>query len=467
MKAVVLPVFAAMALMLSGCGLKKAVVRKFISPQAINGFINITAAKEESLNEYCDKKQNLVMANITKSIWWPGCGLISKISEFDEKGKGDGKCAPISDGGCVKKAIMKEMDDFNTEYGGKRVTYRSRAGKDKDGKEIEVMDLEGWFLAAPDATKDTPRIVVQHGFTSNSNKFRTMFVAYLLRKIGYSVLVNNLRDHCYSEDTKERIIGWGHAYPYDLLGAWDYLRKEADGAGAIDSSKVGILGFSMGGFTANNAFGLEPKIPGVWLDGAPFTPRDGFDIGFKKALGNKAFIHGAVSDDVWEHIVEEALKSKVDLSEHLPQDELPRGPKEKRKVFVTANKQDSTVPYSSGESLVKLLKTLPEQYDLIEFWSLDNKCDAEDHCIDFMTHTEDYEDKLTRFWAHVFEGEAYTSRLYEVNIGLTRYEASNSSVLIGAAFCALFIGFIVVRRERSRHGFSSNTELEGLCEFDE
>lgn len=43
---------------------------------------------------------------------------------------------------------------------------------------------------------------------------------------------------------------WGNAYPYDLLGAWDFAR-----AGAGGDAQVGLVGLSKGGFTALNAMG--------------------------------------------------------------------------------------------------------------------------------------------------------------------------------------------------------------------
>jgi len=319
-------------------------------------------------------------------------------------------------------------------------------------------------LPAPGATKDTPRIVVQHGFTSNSNKFRTMFVAYLLRKLGYSVLVNNLRDHCYSEDSSQRVVGWGHAYPYDLLGAWDYTKDHA--ADPIDASKVGILGFSMGGFTTNNAFGLEPKIPAVWIDGAPISPRAGFEVGFKGALGPADFLHGHIINEVWEAVEEAAMKKGVDLEEHLPEKEFPNGPDTKRKVFVTANKQDGTVHYSSSQALVALLKKYPKKYDLVEFWSLDGDCNGETHCIDFLAHTETYSKKLGTFWAGVFSAAPAAERLYDAKAGLMQ-ETMSTSLMMPMSACAfgfivLAVGFIVHARRVRLAGATPHLLIEQM-----
>jgi pimeloyl-ACP methyl ester carboxylesterase len=410
---------AAMSASLSGCGLVEKAVGKHISPTAIEGFLKIQGTMKDQIKEYCGD-QNLDMSNITESIWWPSCGMISKMDDFKKK-KDGGKCA---DDGCVDIKVMKEMSEFNKKYGGKKVSYKSRAGKGSDGKDIEVVTLTGWWLPAPDAKPSTPRVVVQHGFMSNSNKFRTMFLAYLLRKIGYSVLVNNLRDHCYSDKSSDKIISWGDAYPMDVLGAWDHARSFW-GAEDNDASMVGIAGFSMGGFTSLNAFGLEAKIPAAWIDGAPFSPRDGFEVGFKAALGKAAFLHGHIIDDVWEDVEQHAKKDGIDLNAHLPEKELPKGPDTKRPIFVTANKQDKTVAFSSGEKTVKLLKSLPDKYAL-EFWPLDAKCGDQTHCLDYLTHTEEYEAKLKDFWGKVFpkptaapkaaatpKPKAKASRLYE------------------------------------------------------
>merc|ERR1712039_664900 len=38
--------------------------------------------------------------------------------------------------------------------------------------------------------------------------------------------------------------------------------------------QVGILGQSMGGFVASTAFGLEPRVPALWVESGVYDPRD-------------------------------------------------------------------------------------------------------------------------------------------------------------------------------------------------
>jgi len=244
---------------------------------AIDGFITL---KEEHVKEYCGKDyEDLGIGDITHRIWWPGCGKdfapLTKMEDFEKQCPKDG---------CIKPQTMKEMDDFNEKYGGRKVSYKSRNGKGEDGKALEQVTLSGWWMPAPNHNKDTPRIVVQHGFTSNSNKFRQQFLAWQLRKMGFSVLVNNFRDHCYSDRSKAHTVEWGHAYPYDLLGAWDYAKADSDGVmgGSLPSEKVGIMGISMGAFTTANAFGIDGDVPAVWIDGPPRSPKVGFIMGAEK-----------------------------------------------------------------------------------------------------------------------------------------------------------------------------------------
>jgi len=282
----------------------------------------------------------------------------------------------------------------------------------------------------------------------------------------------------------------------DELGAWDYAKDHADDK--IDASKVGLFGFSMGAFTTGNAFGMEGDVPAAWIDGAPITPRAGFEVGFKKEVGHAAKY---ITDEVWADVEKAAKKEGVDLNRNLPEKALPTGPDTKRPVFVTANKKDGTVDYSSSEALVKVLKKYPKKYDLKEFWSLDGECvEGQAHCLDHLTHTDEYSAKLCKFWSGVFgtdptcKAEAADQKkpdepkaeekkkadepkaeetkkadepkaagaLFEQRGSVLEAASSSSNFIVAAAFAASAAGlFALGRRMRSAREVASRELLDG------
>jgi len=364
-----------------------------VSGMGITTFLHID---EKYVEEYCNA--DLTMKNLTDNTWWPGCGP-------------EGKYIPVKDGDfsvckgtCIKKQRMMDLDAFNEKWGGKLVSYQSRV--DKDGKtSAKTVELTGWLLLAPKHTAETPRIVLQHGFTSNSNQHRAQFFAYQLRKLGFSVLVNNFRDHCYSADTKVRINQWGHAAPYDTLGAWDYAVKDPDNVfgGPIEDKFVGVLGFSMGAFTTASLFGLEGRVPAVWVDSPPFTPKTGFYLVYLGALEGYGLgpLAPLLLDPVYAKIVEAAKAKGVDINENTPADTLPKGPDTKRQIFWVGNKDDNVVSYADGAKLKEVLDKYPKKYKLTE-WHLEGECNGGTHCEDHVRIPDEYEAKMCSFWTGVF-----------------------------------------------------------------
>jgi pimeloyl-ACP methyl ester carboxylesterase len=367
-----------------------------LTEDAIDKFITHDEGK---VGSNCDDAK-LNMSSMVETISWPGCGDIKSIDDFD-------KCT----GTCIQTATMREIDDFNTQHPGMKVSYVSRTGAGENGVALEQVNLTGWWLPAPGHNSNTPRIVVQHGHTSNSNQFRQLFVAFQLRKLGYSVLVNNLRDHCYSDDSDASVVEWGHAYPYDVLGAWDYLRSDPDKVlgGALDDGKVGILGFSMGALLTTTAFGIEGNVPAVWVDGPPLSPESAFRFGsFHHVRDNylpNAWLAQKATDiiipPVWENVVAEALKKGVDISEYTPGKVLPAGPETKRKIMVTANIHDTTVNIADGRELIEMLEALPSRYQVSDL-TFTELCNGKDHCIDHLAEADRYSAEMCKFWSDVF-----------------------------------------------------------------
>jgi len=296
------------------------------------------------------------------------------------------------------------------------VSYSSRQDPVGNPPATSV-SLTGWFLPAPNHNAMTPRVVLQHGFTSNSNKHRQQFMAYLLRKNGFSVLVNNFRDHCYSDDSVERVNTWGHAAPYDTLGAWDYAVNDPDNVfgGPISDGLVGVAGFSKGAFTAASLFGLEDRVPAIWVDAPPFTPKSAFALGAQSAMSDMGlgFMFPLIVDAVWANMVDAGNAKGVNIEENTPADTLPTGPDTSRPIFWVGNKDDTTVSYQEGVDLLALLESHPLKYQ-VEEWHLEGDCAGVTHCEDHIRIPAEYQARLCSFWTRVFglqESSCVTSQI--------------------------------------------------------
>jgi pimeloyl-ACP methyl ester carboxylesterase len=166
------------------------------------------------------------------------------------------------------KDLLSNIASFNsnvTHLRWKEATYYSRTG---DAGQSTVL-VRGWWLPAPCTPPNCPRVVMVHGMQKNWNDFPIHVAAVMMRQLGFSVLVTELRDHGLagaSDHPGYHGVGWD--YHLDVLGAWDFLVQDTDGAlgGPVDPSLVGVFGMGYGGGIALTAAGLESSIPGVWLE---------------------------------------------------------------------------------------------------------------------------------------------------------------------------------------------------------
>jgi len=342
---------------------------------------------EDKVMEFCES--GLTPPNMTANIWWPGCGETGSMAALNDT------CTLP----CYRGDILWSMDAQRQEMGWKKVSYKSRVAEG-----IQTIELAGWWLPAKQS--DAPRIVIQHGFQANSNKFRPQLMAGMLRALGYSVLLNNLRDHCYSQRSEAHIYEWGHAYPYDVLGALDFARNDPDGVlgGSVSDDKVGLLGISKGAFLTQITFGMEESLPAAWVDAPPFTADAVFRNGAKKKfkeLGLPDFVFALTIDQVWSRVQAAAIAKGVNLTEHMPEEMLPLGPDTGRPLTMVQNKDDTTVPESNNEKYVALLRTLPAKYT-VSNWLVEGMCHGDDHCVDHLRAYDEYLARLCTFWRGAF-----------------------------------------------------------------
>lgn len=332
--------------------------------------------QEDWMQPTVDKEGKLLTPNnLTFFEFWPGCERGPKTgADFD-------KCG----GSCFNSSLPIAMDFYNKENSYFAVNFPSRPGADGQA----VVNLTGWWLPNPkDPT--APIVVYAHGMSGSANQMRVQTVAYLLRKVGYSVLLPNFRDHGSSgssdSDASKKHITWGWAYHLDLLGAYDWAVTTQAGG---DATKVGVGGISMGGFAAAIATGMENRIQGIWLDGAVYDPYESVIIGqLGKFLGPLA---PALALPAWK-LTEKIVG--VELRKHLPEKDVPKRNTSFHYALVV-NAQDDLAAH--GKEEYPKLFNAHQGVEQTSFY-VDSTCNGEPHCTTVYQYPTEYEQKLKTFW---------------------------------------------------------------------
>ena len=124
------------------------------------------------------------------------------------------------------------------------------------------LTLAGWY--AP-GEPDAPVVLLTHGFGSCKCSPRILTVAGMLHKHGFNVLMYDMREHGTS-DIEDGRAAIGNEEYLDLLGAWDWLRKEK----GFTPAQIGVYGQSLGAGTTLIAFSQEKQLPAAFVD-SPFS----------------------------------------------------------------------------------------------------------------------------------------------------------------------------------------------------
>lgn len=372
-------------LVLLGLGGFCAWLVNHITEEAGRKFLQID---DEKVNRLCGS--STTMESLPAQSWWPGCEEVTQLSDFDH-------CAKP----CFTPDLMRKMSEFNGKHPGKLVSYPSRPNEF-----LTPVTLTGWWLPAPQASRDKgegppPRVVLQHSFESNSNSFRQQIAAYMLRSLGFSVLLNNLRDHCYSEGSQNHVNGWAHSYPFDVLGAWDYAHKDPDGVlgGKLDTKQVGIMGFSLGAYVAEIAFGFEREVRAIWVDSPAFSPQDRFFSHGSHTLRSMGLglLARPLLGFAWSRFQKHASEMGVYINQHPPEEVLAQGPDTLRPFAWVHNRWDEEIDYSNAEKLSALLEAYPAKYSITKFVT-EGECNGEAHATDLLRLFEEYAARLCTFW---------------------------------------------------------------------
>lgn len=326
---------------------------------------------------------------------------------------------------CTTDELLDGFENFTSSQQSHRVYFNSRPGHSGQ----DTVRLAGWWLPARSARltlNSTMRVVLQHGYRRNSLDHSVQLTGYLLRTIGISALLVDLRDHGASDASQNKHVTWSWAYPLDLLGAWDYAVSDPDGVlgGPLPPASVGILGFSMGGFIAAGAFGLEPLVPALWMDGPPFRVKDVLKQGIVRKLRGNEVLASLVAPlamqcSKWITGVDLSMYSPISmLSNNTAEgrrsmaavklenngsgdDSTPEA--EPRPVAIVGNTVDTTVPVSQIHRMLDLFKESPGKFEVKEAWVEHMRCGAGSHCTMHNWRPQEYQSKLCWFWHNALQ----------------------------------------------------------------
>lgn len=246
----------------------------------------------------------------------------------------------------------------------KEVTFPSR----DDG-----IQISGWYFEADPAA---PAVIVVHGLGACKYSVEALMPASMLYRNGFNVLAIDLRDAGDStyEDGRTAI---GSEEYQDALGAFDWLVSEK----GIPAEKIGMLGNSLGGATAMNAFAAEPGIAALFLN-SPFANlpqviRDELQRnGYPALLAPAALIMARVV--AGDNLTERSPLEGMDAHGGRP-------------IFLVASMDDTRVSVSHTQQLEARAKELGAD---VTVWYLPSAV----HIAGYVTYPDEFEEKMVGFF---------------------------------------------------------------------
>jgi uncharacterized protein len=236
------------------------------------------------------------------------------------------------------------------------------------------IELRGWWLPSRSSAR-APSIVVVHGLGTCVRDPSVLAPAGMLHRLGYEVLLVDLRDHGGSTVEDGRPAGGTNEYR-DVLGAVDWLV----GRGA-EAGRIGVLGTSMGAVAAIIAAGQDERIAAVWADSAYSDIETRIaesleEAGLPRLLAPLALLLAR-------------LVSGDDLSSRSAVGELAG--LEGRQLFITHGELDGMVDASHAERLLEAARSAGV---LVDGWLV---ADTGHHDA-MLVHAVEYERRLAAFF---------------------------------------------------------------------
>jgi len=206
-------------------------------------------------------------------------------------------------------------------------------------------------------------IVITPGFGASRTKYTLLMPASMLAEMGFNVISIDTRSHGDSDVYLDRRTSWGCTEHKDTLGAWDWAVENLAGG---DTSRVGIQGASLGGHISQITFGIERRIPGMFLDSAVYTVARALETRLTDMHLAPALFLGPTL-----HFAEEF--AKCEIRQRQPPEMLEGAERSfyeansRRKIGFTSGLEDSSVPWEHhGRYMVAHARSLG--YNVTHQW---------------------------------------------------------------------------------------------------
>ena len=172
----------------------------------------------------------------------------------------------------VGMAVVAEREIVDTTPADYGMAYEDIAFSPRattENPDDSALNLYGWWIPAEAAqtadgeTPDASALIVVHGVDSSRVREPETYMPLIksLRDAGFSLLLFDLRAHGKSDG---EIMSAGYFERFDVLGAFDLAQEQY----GVEPSRIGVLGFSMGGVTALMAAADEPQLQALVIDSA-------------------------------------------------------------------------------------------------------------------------------------------------------------------------------------------------------
>jgi fermentation-respiration switch protein FrsA (DUF1100 family) len=244
--------------------------------------------------------------------------------------------------------------------------------------------ISGWFFGQRGA-RPKPAILLCHGIWTGRRE--CLPLALRFSAAGYNVLCFDFRAHGLSGG---RFTSVGHHETNDVLGAVDYLKQRRE----VDTSRIGVVGFSMGAAAAIQAAARSPDIAALVADSAYANFMDAARYSFRLVTRVPHFPIATIAMHWAKWIVH------VDASRLRPVDVI--GQIAPRPVFITHGELDEIVPVRHAYALFKAADE-PK-----ELWI----APAAHHVGDRDSDTDGYFARIERFFSDAFSRVAAAHPTY-------------------------------------------------------